>query len=774
MKPPLRQWHESKMFNFGTTDAHNNAMTYGDIAALDAMSLYSFAFWIIVNTQPASNPWCFGKHDSSVGGWIAGITNPTVPQLRHRSASGGAFNTVNASSSIGTGSIHSIVITWDGATARFYIDGVLDASPALTRTLTANSIAVAIGNLSNTNNSGVACSMGQVMAWDMVLTQGDVNSYHAGVQPQAASLIFWVKCTADPGVDEVSKNTGTKIGTVTLLANNVDSLYLGGSVENTILETVRQRLSRRLRLDHLAQPKHTIRGGLELLELLMLKEFHISHPFGAEETGTDGWSRTVWQRRVARPLRKSIDFANGVITVRSRDLRDHLARFWIRSIAITLPSPARLEGIPELTTGNSQRMVTRNTRAYVLGDANIVKRINEDELKTEAEGVVMEGKTINYIPDPAFADPGGPFSHWSAITEGGGTVAQDTTMPFFEESVSPGSVKITGGDPPGTIGTGLEQLGQLISSAAGRYSFSFDFAQGGNGRVAPAPLSIKIRDDITGDFLDFSTKTWGATLVWNLVQSTKIREFERFVLPSIDWTPSSLILFVQIVQRTTGNNVHWIGHVQWEKQPIVSSRWLQISYTDETLPTEFRGEDDWFYPDLPEQRQFHEEQGSLKIVFRPLYTAADLTYLTDSEANYLYLWEWFVSTTKSYRIYYNPASAKQNWNFEQNDGTPVAATLTAPLPVRGSRIILMARWTGAQNELDVTSKEIQLAHVDDTGVLTVATASVSLIGDPDADNAEFRIGQNNGGDFNAAWAQIEEVEVSPFVKTDLELIAWAV
>lgn len=267
------------MYDFGTTDAHSNSISFGDLGDLDGLTVSSWAFNITVNTFPGGTRTIFSKKidgASASAGWIINVTGAGALVLAQSdgvtqgaAASGDGFLVVSVPA--------TIVVTWNGTTFKAFKDAGTPASVGLTQEPIANTDAVTVGN-EGANGNGIAVRIAHVMYWNVALTDDEARSYHAGIIPRANALKFWAPGWTDPGIELVGQATATKNGTVTIVEDKL------------ITVPTYPRTGPRNRLD-----STLIRSVTDKLDLQDGDNFDVEDPSGEiVETQSDG---TVWTKK---------------------------------------------------------------------------------------------------------------------------------------------------------------------------------------------------------------------------------------------------------------------------------------------------------------------------------------------------------------------------------------------------------------------------------------------------------------------------------------------
>lgn len=221
------------MYDFGNSDLHSNKIDFGDVAAVDALTAYSIAFWINVNAAVAGSSDLVSKWSANTG-WIVQLNSSEQMVMFH--GDGAANTSVTCTTAFVVGTMAHAVITWDGSNVDFYIDGALINSPAMTRSIadTGDALEIAQGVA---GNQGVAMALGQLMIWNVDIGAGGVTSLYGGVVPRGDALKVWAPGYTDPGLELVGQNSATKTGTVTIIEDAFATWPVPHLEQSTLLNT---------------------------------------------------------------------------------------------------------------------------------------------------------------------------------------------------------------------------------------------------------------------------------------------------------------------------------------------------------------------------------------------------------------------------------------------------------------------------------------------------------------------------------------------------------
>jgi hypothetical protein len=205
-------------------DGHNNNMHFGDLAFTDGKTNFSVGWFMELLTVCAVERVLIEDQDGA-NGWRIRMPDTEKAVMQVDGIAGGVQDTALTVDS----TVHSIICAYDGADVDYFLDGAADGTQACASGAAgANATNFVIG-ANGVTFDGVDCKMGQVMFWDTTLVAGDAAAFHSGGSiPQSANLGCWVKCIADPDEEVYTSTAGTKAGTITVVADAVDSYFQSG------------------------------------------------------------------------------------------------------------------------------------------------------------------------------------------------------------------------------------------------------------------------------------------------------------------------------------------------------------------------------------------------------------------------------------------------------------------------------------------------------------------------------------------------------------------
>jgi hypothetical protein len=212
-------------FSFFDGD-NTDAVSYGDIAALDALTTMSIACTI----KPANLTTVGGivcKYlASATAGWDLRLL--TTGKLAFRIGNGTSSSVVISQATISLTTPTTIVVTYSGGTTDkviFYINGVAYAALTIGVSIAGTTGVLTIGNTPAAGSTNAfPGDIEDVLIWNVVLTANEALSYHGGAIPDGASVKFFQPCHLSTQRDWITGAAATVTNTV----NSVDGLRVVG------------------------------------------------------------------------------------------------------------------------------------------------------------------------------------------------------------------------------------------------------------------------------------------------------------------------------------------------------------------------------------------------------------------------------------------------------------------------------------------------------------------------------------------------------------------
>ncbi len=431
------------MIFFGDTESHGNAIHFGDLAVLDAMTSYTIFLPIRLEALvTAARNVLVKANAGDVAGWAVQLQADEKLAVTH--GNGTSFLAATAmNTALTAGALRTVVITWDGSTVRYYLDGVADGSPAYTRSITANSRNVTAGNIGGASPaSGTPCSLGHVLIYaGEVLTALEVEALTRNNLPVNATLDFHAKLNwndfSKKVKEEVSATDGTYIGASQPFpnrANNVDAFFRAVTPAQHILaggHFMRRNVS--------AQPTYSLTVPLhfasnKIMSLMQASHDSLPRPASFLTDIEDHGLLDVWRANVFRLV--------GVETLKRErlvrlDLKDHelfASTYWSTEKTPSGFNSSSLDGVAFMILGGVGQQ-DRGSKAYIFNPnlvvspdgvaiATVPSRLN----KFNHLGYLSEEATTNDVLNPVFTS--GISTNWTA-TDNDGTITDDASGEAF-------------------------------------------------------------------------------------------------------------------------------------------------------------------------------------------------------------------------------------------------------------------------------------------------------------------------------------------------------
>lgn len=199
---------------FQYTGGDTDAMTYGDIAALDGLSALSICATVNTATVAADRA-IVSKFGSNSGFEFRIIGSPIT--LGFLTGDGSANATSAANTTIGSSTKYTVGVSWDGTNAQYLLNGAGDGNPAHSDpSAAANALLLNVGNRPSGALSFTG-SISNVYIWIVALSLDEMIGFHAGHIPDPANLRFWQPCYSDTMVDLIGQNAATEVGSVVVV-----------------------------------------------------------------------------------------------------------------------------------------------------------------------------------------------------------------------------------------------------------------------------------------------------------------------------------------------------------------------------------------------------------------------------------------------------------------------------------------------------------------------------------------------------------------------------
>lgn len=350
-------------------------------------------------------------------------------------------------------------------------------------------------------------------------------------------------------------------------------------------------------------------------------DLDITHAAIPHPTSGYGAGDKVWERRIVRVMSSEFDMDSGTVNIKAMDLRygHYLTNLW--DTCETDEAPGGIDdGVARLDLG-AGRTNTRASSAWVPdpSDGRVVALADNNAKFLYAFGTALENATTNLILNSDFHS--GVASSWTRTGTGtnGSAITDDTGTNLFDTSASAQSALITTGNP-NAADTYLAQT--VTASAQAYYTLSFDYKLG-----TATEVCWRLQNS-AGNYLDWSTGTWGASATWNPVVGGTAPTFTDDTLPNgftrvgygIFTPKSTTSLTLHVGLRSTDGNSATVnvGHVQIEGG---SATWDSMTSRIVTSGTTYtRAVDYLSYGDSVAKKTYPWKTGTVSLYFAPMWS----------------------------------------------------------------------------------------------------------------------------------------------------------
>lgn len=516
------------MLSFGSTDGHSNRFTFADNDTLDSVNWYVHAFFFELLTVCGAQRFLAGKGSdaATVDGHYLSLNTSEQFLARHRAGGGGADSSASAAPLTVDAAVHSIVIAHAEVPGyeRFYRDGILDVERSFSSNIGASADGPRWGSIAA--STGVACKIGHAMLWSgqqssTPLAIDAVDSlaaqFHAGqVIPLPEHLLYWIIGLDDASItNELTGEVATKTGTVTFVANAVDSYFTGAALPQH-LHAATHRLMGRTFDDH----RHSLRVPLHFLKLDLMRPFNLSHDSLLRSAShlSDLDARGVdpsqlfdrWRRQLVVPVGITCHHREREVTLSFIDQEKLLATYFC-SEKIIGATANHYPGISQEDVGGNVT-AERSTRGFLPQENNLIttdsngtfiREVSPSRAKRSYQGLLCEDAVTNKVVNPAFASG---LTSWTSATAGGGTVTAATNRLALPATVSGNSIEVVGA--AASENSFRQVFAMLTANGHARLMFIHSDRQ----NVNP---NWKVERDFDTKRWDDATATWVAGDTWN-------------------------------------------------------------------------------------------------------------------------------------------------------------------------------------------------------------------------------------------------------------------
>lgn len=204
------QWTPGNVGNGISLNGIDDTVTIPDAPPLRVTNGFTVAFWVNKTAEPVGFSRLIGKGGPSArnfGIWdVAGASRQLMFQFQNLM---GGFPTLMTMRNLDVGIWYHVACTWDGATGRFYIDGVLDSSGPMAGPPVTSMEPITLGFAGY--HSYFPGKLDEVLLVDRALSAGETSTLAAGGVPvsgPAGTLGAWPLDASSGGVASDASGNG--------------------------------------------------------------------------------------------------------------------------------------------------------------------------------------------------------------------------------------------------------------------------------------------------------------------------------------------------------------------------------------------------------------------------------------------------------------------------------------------------------------------------------------------------------------------------------------
>lgn len=460
-------------------------------------------------------------------------------------------------------------------------------------------------------------------------------------------------------------------------------------------EQVRDVLSRRLWVRRRAPGVLSVSAPLWMLDADILDRIALEAEYGPAPAGA-GWRAKKWARRAFSIQRMGLSEDGDRVMLELLDRRPLDVFLWDTGMTnepALILNATRQSGVARLLKGNTVTF-TRATRAWVLNpaDDSAVIEIQQGERALTSLGEYLEEERTNELLRSSFV------SGTTGLTLGGtgtngSSIDTDPDDQFFNPEMGAESLKFTAGDPHSAdLTCQFPATASIPANTKLRLSIDHKTDSG-------EPLHVRLTRGVDGYYWNDSTPGWQAGAVDNALPSQADRDpADRWISEEVDvgGSATTLTLTVLLPSGGTASRVSHLYHVQLEEGSHPTSRIV----SDDEANTRDKSE---LSIDVPAAQKIFDPE--LGCFYCEVLTDWSSSELGTSEDRYVF---WMTTNGGADHdcLFYDASAGA--WVLERKvGGSTYQATKTATV-TRDTLVKLAARWTGAEDELDLTAYTISI------------------------------------------------------------------
>jgi len=423
----------------------------------------------------------------------------------------------------------------------------------------------------------------------------------------------------------------------------------------------------------------------------------VSHGHGPHASG-QGWRSRGWESEPHRIISRRTNLESNIVTLNQRSIRSQIAL--MRWSARGKTSSPLGDGVSFFAAGSALEFV-RDGLAWV-GDpslGSIYVRADADQPRyglgldpatgDKVSGVVCEPVGFNSLAYSSFKDG---LTGWTT-SAGSGTITAATSPLRFASQESPNVLKIVAGSPHSTLSTVTSTVTGSYAANA-RTPFWFSYQTGAGATVGP---SVVIQRSVDSFYYTVSGDSWGASRVANPTTASN-GEWTEYYIPAFSVGSSITTLTVQysVEASVVSSSEYYVGHGQLDGDDIHTSPIItESSGVGRVAADVYKITND------TGARCINEAHGTLVLRFAPNYTAADLTADSPDVLDVDH------GASNSLTLLWSDTNTRWELTWK-GGGTDYTAYNTGGTPARGEAVDFVLRWTGADDELDLGDRTLDL------------------------------------------------------------------
>lgn len=167
----------SSFFPYYSYSGTNQCINYGDQNSMENITAFSATGWIRSTTTGQTGKGLISKCDDTAGSWCFYVTGGNLIWWMNNAGGTSISITVSQATAF-NGDWRHIVGTYDGTNARFWMDGTLVGTAALTTNINNNTDRFTVGAWDSANNTSWAGDITEVVIYNKTLTREAIQQMY--------------------------------------------------------------------------------------------------------------------------------------------------------------------------------------------------------------------------------------------------------------------------------------------------------------------------------------------------------------------------------------------------------------------------------------------------------------------------------------------------------------------------------------------------------------------------------------------------------------------